>query len=69
MHMLVDMASSPQYLAPSAQSPEHIDIDPRIATLPGGSCSGIAPSTVAYSTSDHTSYSEVRNLIYPCPRL
>lgn len=60
MHMLVDMASSPQYLAPSAQSPDHLDIDPRITGLPDGSCPGIAPSTVAYSTSEQASYSEVR---------
>lgn len=63
MHALVDMASSPQYLAPSAQNPESIDIDPALVSLPDGacgSCASIRPSTVAYSNSDHTSYSEVR---------
>lgn len=68
MHMLIDMASSPQYLASSAQNPDHIDIDPRITTMADGSCAGIAPSTVAYSNSDHTSYSEVRNCDFLAPR-
>lgn len=59
IHMLVDMASSPQYLARSAQSPEHIDIDPRITGMSDASCAGIDPSAVSYSTSDRASYSEV----------
>ncbi|KAJ4422268.1 hypothetical protein N0V82_003129 [Gnomoniopsis sp. IMI 355080] len=60
--MLIDMASSPEYLAPSVQNTETIDIDPAITGMPNGSCSSIPPSTVSYSTPDPNVYSEVSHI-------
>ncbi|KAJ4393913.1 hypothetical protein N0V93_003130 [Gnomoniopsis smithogilvyi] len=64
MHILVDMASSPEYLTPSVQNTETIEmnIDPAITGLPHGSCSSIPPSTVSYSTPDPNMYSEVTHI-------
>lgn len=56
---LIDMASSPQYLAPSAHTPEHIEIDSNTTVLPDGSGSIAQPTTVAYSHPEQSVYSEV----------
>lgn len=53
----LDMASSPQYLAPSALTPEHIEIDSNTTALPDES--GSIPTTVAYSHPDQGPYAEV----------
>lgn len=58
MHTLLDMASSPEYLAPSAEDID-LNIDPAITAMSNGSCSSIPPSAVSYATPDPNSYSEV----------
>lgn len=65
MHTLLDMASSPEYLAPSAHHTGDMDdlnldnIDPAITGMSNASCSSVPPSTVSYTSPDPNSYSEV----------
>lgn len=62
MLALTDMASSPQYFASSAHTPEHVDIDSNTIVLPDGSCANTQPTTLAYSHPDQNSYSGVSTL-------
>ncbi|KUI70956.1 hypothetical protein VM1G_05844 [Cytospora mali] len=61
MQALIDMASSPQYLAPSA----HNQVGASTASLPEGSCPNGQQPTVAYQDPNQDSYSTVSHFSPP----
>jgi hypothetical protein len=63
MHVYIDMASSPQYLAQSA----HNQVDTNTVSLPDVSCPHGQPSTVAYQDPNQDSYAAVSNTYINLP--